>query len=466
MSERAHGQAAAPPLLPTARPHGLALLLLAALGALFFTSYMWSNWLTSQRADIPSVYFEWERHIPFVPWTILPYWSIDFLYAGSFFLWSTRSALLTHAKRLLAAQLISVACFIAFPLRFAFVHPVAGGWAGDLFALLGGFDKPFNQAPSLHISLLFILWVAYSAHIRSGWRWLLHGWFTLIGLSVLTTYQHHVIDVPTGWLVGCLCVFAVSPSEKKAAVAADAHTARIARLFGAGAVAIALLSLAALDGAIVVGMLLAWMALSLACVAHIYYTGSAVRFGKNADGTLPVASWCVLAPYVCGAFLNALWWTRHQAAASQLTSQLWIGRFPSAADLCHTRADAVLDLTAELPRLARVKAYRCVPVLDLTIPSQDELRAAVHAIDAWQAKGYTVLICCALGFSRSALVAGACLSDQCPALDQPSQVLAKLRAARPGVVLGPRGIAALATYMSTKRAPTPIGVDRICHDQC
>ena len=56
--------------------------------------------------------------------------------------------------RLLTAQIVAVACFILFPLRFTFVRPEATGLAGLLFAALASFDKPFNQAPSLHIALL------------------------------------------------------------------------------------------------------------------------------------------------------------------------------------------------------------------------------------------------------------------------------------------------------------------------
>ena len=83
----------------------------------------------------------------------------------------------------------------------------ADGIPGALFNLLAVFDKPFNQAPSLHIALLVILWDRYAAHTGGAWRWLLHGWFALIGVSVLTTYQHHVIDVPTGMLLGFLCLW-------------------------------------------------------------------------------------------------------------------------------------------------------------------------------------------------------------------------------------------------------------------
>ncbi|WP_420984141.1 phosphatase PAP2 family protein, partial [Burkholderia contaminans] len=181
---------------------------LAVMGAVFFSTYGFANWLAARRAGVPTFAFGWEHAIPFVPWTIVPYWSIDLLYALSFFFWTRRADLLDHVKRLLTVQLISVACFIAWPLRFGFERPDAGGVAGALFTLLMGFDKPFNQAPSLHIGLLVVLWAVYAKHLRGTLaRVVLHLWFAAIGVSVLTTYQHHAIDVPTGAAVGCLALF-------------------------------------------------------------------------------------------------------------------------------------------------------------------------------------------------------------------------------------------------------------------
>lgn len=432
------------------RPWRLAFALLAAMGVLFFSSYGFANWLASQRASVPYCYFEWERAIPFWPWSIVPYWSIDLLYGLSFFLWRTRDALLTHVKRLLAAQVVSVACFIAFPLRFAFERPPADGVPGLLFAWLGGFDKPFNQAPSLHISLLVILWVAYAAHVPGRWRWLLHAWFALIGVSVLTTYQHHFIDVPTGWLVGWLCVFAIAP--RAAAGSAGPRARQLARRYAMGGAILLALSLAVLPWSVTPALLLAWAALALGGVAAIYRGGNPAAFGKRADGSLPMATWWVLAPYVAGAFLNSRWWTRGQPAASALADGVWVGRLPSAADLRATGADAIVDLTAELPRLAPAAAYRCVPVLDLTVPDQAQLRAAVDAIHALRADGRRVLVSCALGYSRSALVAAAWLSEHL-ALRDPEDVLARLRRARPAVVLGPESAAALAAFMHGGATP-------------
>ena len=139
--------------VPERRPWGRALGCLALLAPFFFISYGAANWLAAQRSDVGAIFFDWERAIPFLPWTILPYWSIDALYGLSFFVCASRAELDLHAKRLLTAQLGAVTCFILFPLRFAFARPAPGGLAGDLFDALMSFDRPFNQAPSLHIAL-------------------------------------------------------------------------------------------------------------------------------------------------------------------------------------------------------------------------------------------------------------------------------------------------------------------------
>ncbi|SPA44266.1 phosphatase PAP2/dual specificity phosphatase family protein [Cupriavidus taiwanensis] len=442
---------------PARRPWGLACLLLALTGALFFSSYGFANWLASQRAEVPSFHFAWERGIPFLPWTIVPYWSIDLLYGISFFLWRSRAALLTHVKRLVLAQLVSVACFIAFPLRFSFARPAADGLPGQLFTLLGGFDLPFNQAPSLHISLLVILWLAFAAHLRGGWRWLLHGWFALIGVSVLTTWQHHLIDVPTGALVGWLCVYLL-PMQLPAAAAGvpDARTRQLSRRYGAGTVVALLCALLAVGASVTLAFLLLWAALALACVARIYALAAPAWFQKDGDGKIaPAARW-VLAPYLLGAFLNSRWWTRRAPQASAIAPGVWVGRFPTRSELRVLGADAVLDLSAELPRAATAPglAYRCVPVLDLTVPTPQQIGQAVEQLDAWQRQGRRVLVSCALGYSRSALVAAAWLARR-QGLRDAGAALAALRQHRPAVVLGQQHAEALQRWLDRAATQEP-----------
>ena len=60
-----------------------AALWLAFLAPLFYLTYGTANWLASLRAEVPDIAFGWERHIPFIAWTIVPYWSINAFYALS-----------------------------------------------------------------------------------------------------------------------------------------------------------------------------------------------------------------------------------------------------------------------------------------------------------------------------------------------------------------------------------------------
>ncbi|MCQ8205477.1 hypothetical protein NP569_24620, partial [Vibrio parahaemolyticus] len=53
------------------------LLWLIFLAPFFFLTYGQVNNYTATLPHVPSFVYSWEKHIPFVPWTIIPYWSID-----------------------------------------------------------------------------------------------------------------------------------------------------------------------------------------------------------------------------------------------------------------------------------------------------------------------------------------------------------------------------------------------------
>ncbi|HCV96817.1 MAG TPA: serine/threonine protein phosphatase, partial [Stenotrophomonas sp.] len=293
------------------RPWRRALLWLALLGPFFFLSYGFANAMAGRLSYVPSIVFDWEARIPFQAWTIVPYWSIDLFYVASFFICTARAELDMHARRLLSAQLLSVACFLLWPLRFSLERPETGGVFGWLFDVLLGFDKPFNQAPSLHIVLLVVLWVRFEAHLRRGWRSALHVWFALIGISVLTTWQHHFVDVPTGVAVGWLCVW-LWPAQGRSPLAQwqwanDPARWRLAALYGLGSALCA--SLALTFGGWV--LWLGWPALSLALVALGYAALGTAVFQKQEDGRLSMAARWLLAPYLLAAWCNSRWWTRH-----------------------------------------------------------------------------------------------------------------------------------------------------------
>lgn len=438
--------------LPAREPGLLkpAVLWLLLLAPLFFSTYGFATWVTAQRDDVGSMVFDWERHMPFWAWTIVPYWSIDLLYGFSLLLPRSRDELKRHALRLLTAQVIAVSCFLIWPLSFTFSRPELDGVFGWLFAVLAGFDKPFNQAPSLHIALLVVLWVCYARHTQGFWRWLVHGWFALIGVSVLSTYQHHFIDVPTGALAGWLCVW-LWPLDRpsplfSARATQDPKRRQLALRYGLGAALFAGAAFA-WGGA---ALWLIWPAVALLLVALNYALLGAEGFQKRQDGSLSPATRWLLAPYLAAAWINSRLWTRKHPQPDPVVDNVWLGRLPTPAELKDSPFDAVLDLCAELSLDSRgLRAYQSLPVLDLCAPSAEQCLAAAHAIERLRQQG-PLLVCCALGYSRSATAIAAWLlhSGRAATVDA---AIVQIQRARPQIVLHPAHRQALQALSSAGR---------------
>jgi protein-tyrosine phosphatase len=417
-----------------ARPWSRAACWLLALGPFFFLSYGAATWLATTHAQVGSVVFDWERNIPFVPLTIIPYWSIDVLYGISLFVCTTKQELDTHAFRLLTAQVIAVTCFILFPLMFTFPRPEVGGVSGMLFQSLAQFDKPYNQAPSLHIALLVILWDRFARHIPVSFRWLLHGWFALIGISVLTTYQHHFIDIPTGVLLGFACLWAW-PDDGHNPIAAgrfsdDRERLRLAAIYAAGGIAFAALAIS-IGG---LGLWLLWPAVSLFMVAANYAFCGAAGFQKSPGGVMAPASKWLLAPYTFVAWVNSRIWTRADPLPVPVADGVSVGRFPSRA--VASMYTTVIDLCAELPALRGGTDWRAFPALDLITPCPDQLRHVASEIERARTAG-PLLVCCALGYGRSATAVAAWLLSTGRAADADAATR-HIQNVRPRVVLRAR----------------------------
>jgi hypothetical protein len=267
---------------------------------------------------------------------------------------------------------------------------------------------------------------------------------TLIGLSVLTTYQHHFIDLPTGLAVGFLGLWlfpenAESPLTRFAFVA-DRVRRTVAARYALGALIIT--ALACRGGA---WLWLFWPAGALALVALNYAVIGARGFQKRADGRFSVGASFLFAPYAAAAWINSRLWTRHHPAPSEVMDGVSIGRIPMASELACSSFKAVVDLAAELPCGARADLfYRSVPVLDLTVPGATELRVAAQAIEEGRQRG-AVLVCCALGYSRSAaaVIAWLLKTRRAETVDAAMQIV---RRARPSIVLTNEHSAALEAF--------------------
>jgi len=328
-----------------------------------------------------------------------------------------------------------------------------------MFDSLVAFDLPYNQSPSLHIALSIIVGAFYWTRFPKI-RLPILLWQSLIALSVLTTYQHHFIDMPTGALLGWLVLWVmpqhgVSPfrrpfgtqgrlktseasfceaktnaagfREAKTSPATRSREIKIAMLYLAGAV---LSALPSFFGDAWLWML--WVSVSLSVVAFAYLTGNAAVFQKQADGRLSAAATVLLLPYLVGVRLNMVYWLRGKAKTARVRDDVLIGSVSGISD----DLPAVLDVCAEYPHPRYRGVYRVLPLLDMVAPSENDLVQAASLLEALRRQHGKVLTCCALGYGRSAsvvltwlLVYGGCRDL--------AQATAELKQVRPQMVLPP-----------------------------
>ena len=355
------------------------LVALVVVAAIFYASYGATNALASARANVPEIYFAWERALPFWAWSIVPYWSLNLLYALGFFLCRDAGELARYVTQLLAAQMIATLFFIAFPLQISWEKPAVSGFSGFLFSSLAAFDLPFNQAPSLHIILCVVVGAFYLRKARAVWlKAALAAWFALIGLSVLTTYQHHFIDIPTGLAAGyfVLLVRPMDGEPLRFAMAAEAARYKWAALY----LGLAFFTLfAAILGAKIWSswmLWLSWASLSFALVACGYAFLGAGVFAKNEQGRHAAAAKALLFPYLCVARLNALFWLRGRRLSDEILPGLYLGSVKQA-----DKFDAVLDCAAEFERPGGAQIYASVPMLDMITPGADELKRGADELE-------------------------------------------------------------------------------------
>jgi hypothetical protein len=313
-------------------------------------------------------------------------------------------------------------------------------------------DRPFNQLPSLHITICMILAQLYLARVKRIFRAMLCIWFALIAISTVLTYQHHVIDVVGGAALAVLCFHLWQDTPLRLPVTCNR---RVGLYYAVGVVLLA--------GAGIItrplGYLLLWPATSLGLVAAAYFGLGPGIFRKRL-GRLPLTTWLLLWPVLLGQRLSLAWYARQCRPWDVLTDGLWIGRKLADAEAAQAVAQgvtAVLDLTGESsetrPFLAVV--YRQLPVLDLTAPTPSQLNEAVDFICTESARG-VVYVHCKVGYSRTAAVAGAYLLAS-GAVKTVEEVAAKLRAARPGIIIRPEAMQALRMYHSH---PSARGIHR------
>jgi rhodanese-related sulfurtransferase len=418
------------PRSPVKSAHALAVAI--GLSILFIVVYGGCNWISAHRLDVGVFYFAWERLIPFVPFLIIPYLSIDLFFIGAPFLCRDERELLTFASRVAMAIIVAGCCFLLFPLRFAFARPSASGWNGFVFDAFRVLDAPYNLLPSLHAALGLFLLDIYLRHSRSVWRVLVLISFGLILISPVLTYQHHVADIVAGFALAGFCFYVFRESME---TVPNTGNRRIGLYYTSGL--LCLITVAFLRPALAPWT--AWPIVSLALVAAAYFGWGAAVFRKS-HGQLPLSTWFVLGPCLLGQHLSLGYYRRQCDPWNAVTDFVLLGRHLNereAARLLRGGVNAVLDVSAEFSEAKpfREVVYRNIPVLDLTAPTMAQLEEMARFI-LEQTKSGKVYVHCKIGYSRSAAAVAAYLikSGQ---VSGAADAVAAIRAARPAVRIRP-----------------------------
>jgi hypothetical protein len=194
-----------------------------------------------------------------------------------------------------------------------------------------------------------------------------------------------------------------------------------------------LMSLILFAGSVVypgVRWLLVWSALSFGSVALGYAGLGTQVFGKGVDGRMSLPLKILNLPYL--VYTSLVWHLcrliSREPAFNVIDDDLVIGRRLLAGE-APDGFDHYVDLTAEFDEPAPIRerlGYRCLPILDASVPSFDELRGAVEETVTGRA-----FVHCAQGHGRTGLFALALLlrRGNVNSIDEGLSVLKKLRPA-------------------------------------
>jgi protein-tyrosine phosphatase len=151
-------------------------------------------------------------------------------------------------------------------------------------------------------------------------------------------------------------------------------------------------------------------------VGCAFLLGKPGFFMKNASGTLSPLSYLIFWPYFTlnTITLGLFRVFSQENALDEIVPNLYIGCQLSFVDYKRFRSlgiKSTLDLTSEFGEVGFIRTrqnYFCIPLLDMTAPTLNQLEEAVSWISARLSEG-PVFVHCALGHGRSATVVAAFL---------------------------------------------------------
>lgn len=388
---------------PTIKQQIFAFILCAIT---FMVIYNFAAWYTSKTEKVTSFVFDFEKQVPFLSWSIIPYMTSGIFFCSVFFMCQNKEQLKVLTKRMLFVTIAAGICFVVFPLKFSLLKPETGGSILNYsFLFLKIFDSPFNQSPSLHIAYAFIFWTIFRN--LGKLRTFLMLWLILLGISTLTTYQHHFIDILSGTVLAHIS-FVVFPYRKHDFQYRNFHIANFYFLSGWIIISAALILNSFLNH---FWLMLLWPACMIIIIGY-HYQKNNVHFLKDKKGNISLWRKIFYAPYL---IMYWIFWNffRKNKKPLEILSRIYISSRPDSENLNgfeinnHT---LIYDLSAEIeeiPALKKNLSYHSFPFLDIGTFDINETQKLVTEITENYKKlpaDGKILIHCTMGFTRSTVI--------------------------------------------------------------
>ncbi|MGG5210905.1 phosphatase PAP2 family protein [Chryseobacterium sp. MIQD13] len=372
----------------------------------FMIVYNSAAWYTSRAEKIPSFVFDFEKHVPFLPWSMIPYMTSGIFFCSVFFQCKDKEQLKILTRRMLFVTVAAALCFIMFPLRFSLPKPNTDDSVLKYsFLFLKIFDSPFNQSPSLHIAYAFIFWTVFRNFKK--FRTFLMIWLILLGISTLTTYQHHFIDILSGIVLAHIS-FILFPYRKYDFQYRNFHVANFYFLFGWILASVSILLNRFSDH---LWLILLWPAL-MSMIIGYHYQKNHTHFLKDKNGRISLAKKSFYMPYL---IIYWLFWKflRKNRKPLEILPRIYISSRPGSEDLHYFQTNnpvLVYDLSAEIEEIQELRqktSYHSVPFLDIGTFDMNETKKLITEITENYKKlpaDGKIFIHCTMGFARSSVI--------------------------------------------------------------
>jgi beta-carotene hydroxylase len=168
---------------------------------LFYLLYGGAAALTDLHSYRVTVDFPFEQFIPLLPVFSLVYLSVVAAMVIAPFILRDRKSYDAYARALFIQTAIAACIFIVFPVAVHYPAVSKEGIFAPLLKFADTINLNHNQLPSLHVAFAVTTALAFGKNRARLTRYTLNGWAWLLAASTLFTHQHHLLDLPAGFLL-------------------------------------------------------------------------------------------------------------------------------------------------------------------------------------------------------------------------------------------------------------------------